>query len=717
MAGRWCWRCGSALKGRRRPRLLSARSGRAFPDEVDWLERECARARAGVEQALELWKGASCTSSSELRQATGERSSAQGRRVREAVRRVPGRAPGAPARAPVAGSSCRRRPPPPAHSRISPSSASRPTPGPRRSRRSRRSGCRCGPAPRRAGSRSPRLTASAPPLRTALRRPAAARRVPPPRTYQRDARRRPARRPRTSQAREPELEERYLFAVCLSLPTERLHLCWQPSDEDGRPRSARRSSTRSASCSSAADGRADETLEALRSGGRSRRRRWPLPSPRTRRPLRRRLGARLPPRADQRGGRARRARRSRAVRGLDARGLPRLLLPLVRRPRAAARGRSTRAGRAVMGSAVHQALELTLQGPADARAAPTQATLEDWQRSRGASWSPRRRRGVGLGGRRHPSSVAARVRAEQQVLTFLARDARSETPLVPVAEMIEAGFGEREERPAAAGARRLGPARRDRPGRPAARGRRARWSSTTSSRARSPPRRSSRSRRSCSCSSTCSPSPSTGGPTPVGGLYHPLRGDLGAAPARGRRSSDERPTLAAYGLYDTRRRRGRGVRASCSRTRGERAGEIVARMRAGDIRRDPGPRHRPARPRRLPDLLPFAPICAAGARRPRTRRTRRRRSGERGTIADTRAAGGDRRPAAATSCSRPGPAPARPAVMVDRYCRLVCDEGVSPDAILAFTFTDKAAAELRQRIRGRAGARGPRRAPSARASC
>ena len=38
-------------------------------------------------------------------------------------------------------------------------------------------------------------------------------------------------------------------------------------------------------------------------------------------------------------------------------------------------------------------------------------------------------------------------------------------------------------------------------------------------------------------------------------------------------------------------------------------------------------------------------------------------------------------------------------VIVDRYCRLVCEEGVSPDAILAFTFTDKAAAELRQRIR------------------
>jgi ATP-dependent helicase/nuclease subunit A len=38
-------------------------------------------------------------------------------------------------------------------------------------------------------------------------------------------------------------------------------------------------------------------------------------------------------------------------------------------------------------------------------------------------------------------------------------------------------------------------------------------------------------------------------------------------------------------------------------------------------------------------------------------------------------------------------------VMVDRYCRLVCDDGVSPDAVLAFTFTDKAAAELRRRIR------------------
>jgi ATP-dependent helicase/nuclease subunit A len=44
-------------------------------------------------------------------------------------------------------------------------------------------------------------------------------------------------------------------------------------------------------------------------------------------------------------------------------------------------------------------------------------------------------------------------------------------------------------------------------------------------------------------------------------------------------------------------------------------------------------------------------------------------------------------------------------VMVDRYCRLVCEGGISADAVLAFTFTDKAAAELRQRIRAELEAR------------
>jgi ATP-dependent exoDNAse (exonuclease V) beta subunit len=44
-------------------------------------------------------------------------------------------------------------------------------------------------------------------------------------------------------------------------------------------------------------------------------------------------------------------------------------------------------------------------------------------------------------------------------------------------------------------------------------------------------------------------------------------------------------------------------------------------------------------------------------------------------------------------------------VMVDRYCRLLCEAGASPEEILAFTFTDRAAAELRQRIRTELGRR------------
>jgi len=38
-------------------------------------------------------------------------------------------------------------------------------------------------------------------------------------------------------------------------------------------------------------------------------------------------------------------------------------------------------------------------------------------------------------------------------------------------------------------------------------------------------------------------------------------------------------------------------------------------------------------------------------------------------------------------------------VLVDRYCDLVSADGLSPDSILAFTFTDKAAAQLRERAR------------------
>jgi ATP-dependent helicase/nuclease subunit A len=40
-------------------------------------------------------------------------------------------------------------------------------------------------------------------------------------------------------------------------------------------------------------------------------------------------------------------------------------------------------------------------------------------------------------------------------------------------------------------------------------------------------------------------------------------------------------------------------------------------------------------------------------------------------------------------------------VLVERFVRTVCEDGVTPTRILAITFTDRAAAELRERVRAR----------------
>ncbi len=62
----------------------------------------------------------------------------------------------------------------------------------------------------------------------------------------------------------------------------------------------------------------------------------------------------------------------------------------------------------------------------------------------------------------------------------------------------------------------------------------------------------------------------------------------------------------------------------------------------------------------------------------------------------------------ATACSvlvEAGAGTGKTGVMVERYCQIACDQGASPDAVLAFTFTEKAAAELRERIRAAIAAR------------
>lgn len=97
------------------------------------------------------------------------------------------------------------------------------------------------------------------------------------------------------------------------------------------------------------------------------------------------------------------------------------------------------------------------------------------------------------------------------------------------------------------------------------------------------------------------------GAAPVGGLYHPLRGTSSRRP-RGVVAAEAAGDLAGYRLYD------RDVvdqeefeeLLEGSRRRG---GEIVARMRAGEIRRDPGPREGLRGHDVCPQFCTFAPIC------------------------------------------------------------------------------------------------------------
>jgi RecB family exonuclease len=97
------------------------------------------------------------------------------------------------------------------------------------------------------------------------------------------------------------------------------------------------------------------------------------------------------------------------------------------------------------------------------------------------------------------------------------------------------------------------------------------------------------------------------GATPVGGLYHPLRGSSARRP-RGIVLKEAAEDLAAYGLYDKDVVEGEGFEELLAESR-RRAGEIVARMRAGDIRRDPGPRRGLRNHDVCPTFCTFASIC------------------------------------------------------------------------------------------------------------
>ncbi len=97
------------------------------------------------------------------------------------------------------------------------------------------------------------------------------------------------------------------------------------------------------------------------------------------------------------------------------------------------------------------------------------------------------------------------------------------------------------------------------------------------------------------------------GAEPVGALYHPLRGTSSRRP-RGVVSAAAAEDLAGYRLYPNDVVDPEQLEELLDETR-RRAGGIVARMRTGDIRRDPGPRPGLRGHDVCPAYCTFAPIC------------------------------------------------------------------------------------------------------------
>jgi ATP-dependent helicase/DNAse subunit B len=97
------------------------------------------------------------------------------------------------------------------------------------------------------------------------------------------------------------------------------------------------------------------------------------------------------------------------------------------------------------------------------------------------------------------------------------------------------------------------------------------------------------------------------GEEPVGGIYHPLRATSSRRP-RGLVLDEAAAELGGYGLARTDVVDREELEATLDDAR-RRAGEIVARMRRGDIRRDPGPRAGLRGHGVCPPFCDFAPIC------------------------------------------------------------------------------------------------------------
>jgi RecB family exonuclease len=97
------------------------------------------------------------------------------------------------------------------------------------------------------------------------------------------------------------------------------------------------------------------------------------------------------------------------------------------------------------------------------------------------------------------------------------------------------------------------------------------------------------------------------GAEPVGGIYHPLRGTSNRRP-RGVVAKGSAGDLSGYDLYRGDVVEEEALEELLAQTR-ERAAAIVERIRAGEIRRDPGPREGLRGHDVCPTWCTFAPIC------------------------------------------------------------------------------------------------------------
>jgi RecB family exonuclease len=97
------------------------------------------------------------------------------------------------------------------------------------------------------------------------------------------------------------------------------------------------------------------------------------------------------------------------------------------------------------------------------------------------------------------------------------------------------------------------------------------------------------------------------GAEPVGGVYHPLRGTSDRRP-RGVVAKGSAGELAGYGLVSRDAVEEEELGELMEATR-ERGGAIVGRIRAGDIKRDPGPKAPLKGHDQCPTWCTFAPIC------------------------------------------------------------------------------------------------------------